>query len=265
MACQGCHDGEELDFAFTMAFQPIVDLRDGVVWGYEALVRGTDGASAGQVLSQVTEQNRYKFDQACRVKAIELAGRLFPADGSRLSINFMPNAVYEPKACIRASLGAAKRSGFDPGRLMFEFTEDERIGDPRHLENIIATYKNMGFITAIDDFGAGYAGLSLLAMLQPDIIKIDMALVRGIATSAAKQAIIASLATLARELDIALLAEGIETQAELEIIKAAGVFLGQGYFFAKPELERLPTVSISQPWTTGADAFQGRLRAPATA
>jgi EAL domain-containing protein (putative c-di-GMP-specific phosphodiesterase class I) len=244
MACQGCRDGEELGFAFTMAFQPIVDLRQNTVWGYEALVRGADGASAADVLARVTEDNRYKFDQACRVKAIELAGRLFPDDGSRLSINFMPNAVYEPNACIRASLGAAKRAGFDPRRLMFEFTEDERIGDPSHLQNIIATYKNMGFVTAIDDFGAGYAGLGLLAVMQPDIIKIDMQLVRGIATSAPKQAIVASLATLGRQLNITVLAEGIETQAELEIIRASGISLGQGYLFARPAIESLPPISL---------------------
>ena len=78
-----------------MAFHPIVDLDREIVWGYEALVRGTQGQSAWQILSQVDEDRQYKFDQACRVKAIELAGRLFPkTEETRLSINFMPNAVY---------------------------------------------------------------------------------------------------------------------------------------------------------------------------
>src|SRR3712207_2357147 len=95
--CQGCRSGEPLPFDFTMAFHPIVDLERGSVWGYEALVRGTQGQSAGQILSQIDEGRQYKFDQACRVKAIELAGRLFPqAEDTKLSINFMPNAVYEP-------------------------------------------------------------------------------------------------------------------------------------------------------------------------
>jgi EAL domain-containing protein (putative c-di-GMP-specific phosphodiesterase class I) len=102
----------------------------------------------------------------------------------------------------------------------------------------------MGFVTAIDDFGAGYAGLGLLAVMQPDIIKIDMQLVRGIATSAPKQAIVASLATLGRQLNITVLAEGIETQAELEIIRASGISLGQGYLFARPAIESLPPISL---------------------
>jgi EAL domain-containing protein (putative c-di-GMP-specific phosphodiesterase class I) len=227
-----------------MAFQPIVDVREGRVWGYEALVRGSDGSSAASILSRVTDQNRYKFDQACRVRAIELAGQLFPNDGSRLSINFMPDAVYEPRACIRASLAAAARVDFNPTRLMFEFTENERIRDPRHVQTIIESYKKMGFVTAVDDFGAGYAGLSLLAAFQPDIIKIDMQLMRGIDASAPKQAIVASIVRLASELDITVLAEGIETAEELRSVQAAGIALVQGYLFAKPAVEQLPVVSI---------------------
>ena len=79
LACRACRDGTELGFAFTMAFQPIVDVARGQVWGYEALVRGPHGEGAGSILSQVTEETLYRFDQAARVKAIELAGRLFHA------------------------------------------------------------------------------------------------------------------------------------------------------------------------------------------
>lgn len=140
-------------------------------------MRGTDGQSARDILDQVNDSNRYKFDQACRVKAIELTGRLFSPDSAvHLSINFMPNAVYEPSDCIRASLQAAERVGFNLERIMFEFTEDERISDPGHVEGIIQEYKRLGFLTALDDFGAGYAGLGLLAILQLDLIKIDMGL-----------------------------------------------------------------------------------------
>ena len=243
--CQGCRDGAAIGFDFTMAFQPIVDTVAGNVWGYEALVRGTDGQSAGQLLAQVDDTNRYAFDQACRVKAIELASALFPVDSAcRLSINFMPNAVYEPTACIRATLAAAQRTSFDPRRLMFEFTEDERISDTAHLENIVATYRRLGFATAIDDFGAGYAGLTLLAKFRPDLIKLDMDLIRGIATSPARQAIVASLAALARQLDIQVIAEGVETEAELTLLRSAGLRLFQGYFFARPSVARLPELEV---------------------
>jgi hypothetical protein len=93
----------------------LTPIRD--IWEYEALVRGKNGKGAGHVLSAVNETNRYKFDQACRVKAIELAGAGMPSVSAKLSINFMPNAVYEPSACIRASLASARRVNFDPARL----------------------------------------------------------------------------------------------------------------------------------------------------
>ena len=88
------------------------------VWGYEALVRGVNGESASSVLGQVTEDTRYRFDQASRVMAIETAGALFAGRDLRLSINFMPNAVYEPSACIQKSLAAAKRAHFPHRNLM---------------------------------------------------------------------------------------------------------------------------------------------------
>jgi EAL domain-containing protein (putative c-di-GMP-specific phosphodiesterase class I) len=229
-----------------MAFHPIVDVTRGAVWGYEALVRGTSGESAGAILSQVDEERQYKFDQACRVKAIELAGRLFPAtEDTRLSINFMPNAVYEPAACIRTSLETARRVGFDTKRIMFEFTENERMADTKHVARIIAEYRRLGFITAIDDFGAGHAGLNLLANFQTDLIKIDMELIRGIQDSAARQAIIAGILVMARALDITIIAEGIETEAELATLQSAGINLFQGFLFARPAIESLPTVSFT--------------------
>ena len=242
IACGACRDGEPLPFAFTMAFHPIIDIAKGSVWGYEALVRGTEGESAFEVLAQVTEANRYKFDQACRVKAIELAARLFPGDDTtRLSINFMPNAVYEPSACIRSTLEAARRVQFDPRRIVFEFTENER-ADALHIKRIVQEYRKLGFVTAIDDFGAGFAGLSLLADFQPDMVKIDMELVRGIDASPARRAIIAGIMSIARALSLTVIAEGVETTAELASLREAGIELFQGFLFARPETERLPAV-----------------------
>lgn len=243
--CQGCKGGEVLPFEFTMAFHPIVDVSNGTVWGHEALVRGINGEGAGQILGQVTEANRYKFDQACRVKAIELAGGLFPPDGTtKLSINFMPNAVYEPAACIRATLDAAHRIGFEHRQIMFEFTENERMTDIPHVQRIIEEYRKQGFATAIDDFGAGYAGLNLLAHFQPDFIKIDMELIRDVTGSPAKQTVVACITTMARELGVAVIAEGIETEAELSTLRAVGIILFQGYLFAKPSIASLPPVPL---------------------
>ena len=242
--CEGCRDDVPLPFEFKMAFQPIVDLHANRIWGFEALVRGPNGEPARSVLSQMTDATRYRFDQAARVMAIETAGQLFPTQDLRLSINFMPNAVYEPAACIQRSLAAAQRVNFPPRNLMFEFTENERIEDAAHLQNIVEVYRKFGFLTALDDFGSGYAGLGLLARLQPDLIKIDMELLRDIHLSRAKQAIVAGIVGIARELDITVLGEGIESAEELAVLRAAGISLFQGYHFAKPALMALPEVPL---------------------
>lgn len=244
VGCAGCRDSAELDFAFTMAFQPILDLQEGRVWGYEALVRGPNGESAGSILDRVTAETVYRFDQAARVRAIELAGRLFPPDdGTRLSINFMPNAVYEPAACIRSSLEAARRAGFAHDRIMFEFTENEKFRDTAHVSRIVAEYRRQGFLTALDDFGAGFAGMSLLANFSPDLVKLDMDLLRGIDGDTRRQTIVAGLIRILGELGIAVIAEGVETQAELETLRSLGATLFQGYHFARPHLEQLPAVA----------------------
>jgi EAL domain-containing protein (putative c-di-GMP-specific phosphodiesterase class I) len=241
MTCAGCTTSAALDIDVSMAFQPIYDAHLGRVWGYEALVRGVDGQGAGAVLAQVRPEQRYRFDQDCRVKAIELASRLFPdPEALKLSINFMPNAVYEPAACLRATLRAAERHGFPLSSIMFEFTEDEKVDDTEHLTGIIDEYRKRGFTTAIDDFGAGHAGLGLLAEFQPDLIKIDMAIVRGIDTSRAKRAVVAGILHIATSLDITVLAEGIETEGEYRALRDAGIGLFQGYWFAKPAFEALP-------------------------
>ncbi|MBB1091822.1 EAL domain-containing protein [Rhodopseudomonas pseudopalustris] len=245
--CTQCRNDLPLPFAMKMAFQPIVDLSAQRVWGYEALVRGPNGEPAGTVLSQVSEEIRYRFDQAARVLAIETAGTLFRDPNVRLSINFMPNAVYEPNACIQKSLAAAKRAGFPHRNLMFEFTENERMQDAAHLNTIIEAYRKLGFLTALDDFGAGFAGLGLLAKLQPDLIKIDMEVLRDIHLSRAKQVIVAGIVGIARELDVRVLAEGVECEQECTVLRAAGISLFQGYHFAKPALMALPEVPLLTP------------------
>jgi len=243
--CSACRDGEELDFEFSMAFQPIVDLRDNSIFAYEALVRGDDGNGAAAILGKVNEQNRYAFDQACRVKAVELASRLqIPCF---VSINFLPNAVYQAATCIRATLEAASRFGFPTERLIFEITENEELVDKEHLKSIIREYRLKGFKTAIDDFGAGYSGLNLLAEFQPDIIKLDMALVRSICTDPVRQAIVQGIFGVCKALKIDVIAEGVETHAELQQLLTLGINLYQGYLFAKPEYETLPKVNWPAP------------------
>jgi len=235
--CGRCRDGASFDVPFTMAFQPVIDLELRRIHSYEALVRGPEGQSAASILSQVTPDNRYGFDQACRVRAIELAGRL--GLDRRLNINFMPNAVYEPSACIRATLAAAARVGFPCDRITFEITEDESIADHVHLSRIIDYYRSQGFMVALDDFGAGSCGLNLLANIHPDIVKIDIGLVRQCDRDRTRRVIVQAMLSVCRELGIKAVAEGVERPEELAVLKEAGLRFVQGYLFARPALEAL--------------------------
>ena len=237
--CQGCRNGSGFALPFSMAFQPIVDVVSGTTFAHEALVRGPGGEGAYTVLSAVDATNRYAFDQQCRVKAIESAAKLGLSDkGAYLSINFIPSAVYEPRACIRLTLDAARQTGFPLERMIFEFPAAEKL-DTAHLLNILRNYKAIGFKTAIDDFGAGYAGLQLLTQFQPDIVKIDMDLVRGVDASPVKQSILRHTLRLLEELAITPVCEGVETLEELRALQDLGVRLIQGYLLAKPAFESL--------------------------
>lgn len=238
--CAWCRPGEPLPFEFTMAFQPIVDVERHEVFAYEALIRGTQGESAESLLGRVTPDTRYVFDQACRVKAVELAARL--GITCFVSINFLPNAVYQAATCIRATLQAARRAGFPTSRLIFEITENEQLVEKEHLKGIIREYRRQGFRTAIDDFGAGYSGLNLLAEFQPDMIKLDMALVRAVDTDPVRQAIVTGILGVCRALGIKVIAEGIENDGEFRLLRQMGVDLFQGFLFARPAFEALPAV-----------------------
>jgi EAL domain-containing protein (putative c-di-GMP-specific phosphodiesterase class I) len=242
-SCKNCQDAKELDFDFTMAFQPIINCKTQSVFGYEALVRGLNNESAYSIISRVNDDNRYLFDQQCRIKAIALASELNLE--TMLSINFLPNAIYKPERCIRTTLEAAKKYDFPIENIMFEFTEVEKIEDASHVKRIVEYYQSLGFRTAIDDFGAGYSGLNLLADFQTDIIKLDMALIRNVHSNTARQSIVRRCLEMFDDLDVIALAEGIETYEEYVWLKNAGIELMQGYLFAKPGFQSLPMVDFS--------------------
>jgi EAL domain-containing protein (putative c-di-GMP-specific phosphodiesterase class I) len=243
-SCDNCADKGSLGFDFTMAFQPIINCVSKQIFGYEALVRGLNNESAYSIISKVNDNNLYLFDQLCRVKAIALAAKL--KLDSMLSINILPNAVYKPERCIRTTLEAARKHGFSTDKIMFEFTENQKIENSDFVKNIVAYYKKSGFITALDDFGAGYAGLGLLADFQTNIIKIDMSLIRNIDQDKTRQLIVKNCISLFQDLNITALAEGIETREEMLWLRDSGIELMQGYLFAKPGFESLPAVDFSK-------------------
>jgi EAL domain-containing protein (putative c-di-GMP-specific phosphodiesterase class I) len=160
-----------------------------------------------------------------------------------LSINFMPNAVYRPELCIRTTLDAAEAYGFPIEQIMFEITEGEKVDDLVHLRGIVEHYRQRGFKTAIDDFGAGYAGLNLLAEIRTDLLKLDMALIRDIDRDPVRQSIIRGILQVCRDLSTTVIAEGVETRAELAVLRSFGIELFQGFLFARPAFEALPSVA----------------------
>ena len=238
--CAQCAQGTDLDFDFTLAFQPIVDLHQRTIHSYEALARmpGTD--SAGPVFAHVNESNQYRFDQVCRVKAIKLAAELqIP---TLVNINFLPTAIYQPARCLRTTLEAAKTYQFPIERIVFEFTENLEVKNHDHINNIVDHYRDQGFKTAMDDFGAGYSGLSLLADINVDKIKLDRALIIAIHNQPKRQIMIKHLCRMAAELNIEVTAEGVEQYEELSCLADLGVRYFQGFYFARPQIEALPVV-----------------------
>ncbi|QJX00786.1 diguanylate cyclase/phosphodiesterase (GGDEF & EAL domains) with PAS/PAC sensor(s) [Frigoriglobus tundricola] len=224
----------------TVAFQPVVDLDRSLVYAYEALVRGRSGSGAAEVLEQVAPAGRYAFDQVCRVTAIALAARLSVATG--LSVNFLPNALYEAETCLQTTVRAARHYAFPTDRLIFELTEGERVADVGRVREVVRECQRQGLRVAIDDFGAGYAGLNLLADLTPDAVKLDMGLVRGLDGCRRRRAIVHGVLTTCRDLGVEVVAEGVETTGELSALRDLGVRYAQGYLFARPAIERLPVV-----------------------
>jgi EAL domain-containing protein (putative c-di-GMP-specific phosphodiesterase class I) len=227
--------------AFTMAFQPVVDLARREIFAHEALVRGVSGEGASEVLARVGPQDRFAFHEACRVKAIELAAALGMA--SRLSLNVMPNDVAGQEVCFRTAMAAAGRCNFPVQRLMFEITEGERVEDLPGLAATFRIFKRYGFTSAIDDFGAAYASFELLAAFQPDVVKIDMSLVRGIHMDPVRIAIVKGFVATCDELRIRVIAEGVEVREEVHALRALGVDLFQGFLFARPAVAALPVVA----------------------
>jgi EAL domain-containing protein (putative c-di-GMP-specific phosphodiesterase class I) len=151
--------------------------------------------------------------------------------------------VYRPELCIRTTLEAARTYGFPLERIVFEFTEAEKVVDFAHLQAIVADYAQRGFTIAIDDFGAGYAGLNMLADLRPDLVKIDMGLVRDIDQDNRRRAICRGIVQVTQELGIGVIAEGIESRGELRCLQDLGVHLFQGFYLAKPSFESLADIN----------------------
>jgi EAL domain-containing protein (putative c-di-GMP-specific phosphodiesterase class I) len=226
----------------TMAFQPIVDLSRGEVFAYEALVRpgqhGGHGGCASDVFSRIEGPRLGAFDEHCRALAIGAATRL-GLDGF-LALNFMPTALDDPRASLKRSLDVASSQRLPAHRLILEVACAAAGQDSGWLCGVLAEYRSEGVVTAIDDFGGGSGGLHLLADCQPDLVKVDIQLIRGIHRDRARRAIVRAMMTMCSDLGISLIAEGVEDVDEAYELRELDVRLFQGNLFGRPAVGSLP-------------------------
>ncbi len=234
------HGVSTADFSF--AFQPIVDTHARVVHSHEALVRGLNNESASQVISRYSGDRMSAFDAACRSKAIEVAARI--GVQTHLNLNCLPSAVLNVAIGLDSMIEAANKHSFPLSRIIVEVTESEVIDNHACFAKVVNEYRRVGVGLAIDDFGAGYSGLTMLSEFQPDIVKLDMSLVRDIQSHGPRQAIVRAIAQVCVDLGIDFVVEGVETIDEFAWFSDLGVNLYQGHLFAKPMFENIPTFHI---------------------
>jgi EAL domain-containing protein (putative c-di-GMP-specific phosphodiesterase class I) len=248
---QNKNDSPELDnhplanfcgISFSHAFQPIVDVTNKEVISYEILVRGARNESAGTVLEKFKHHDLLMFDQYNREIALASSAQL--GVNCKLNLNFTPAAVeYEDGYFLGETLEYAEFFGFQPQQIIIEITESEAIQNYDQLKHSLNKYRRTGLTFAIDDFGSGYAGLSMLAEITPEFVKMDMSLIRSISTTGAKQAILHAVNNICTDLGIDIIAEGVESIEELNFLVDNGISLIQGYLIARPGFESLPKIN----------------------
>jgi diguanylate cyclase (GGDEF)-like protein len=220
----------------TSLFQPIVDFKTGNVTGYEALMRGPSDSSLHAPTAMLSVADRAgrlaELDRLCRevhignFVACKLPGRLF--------LNVCPATLMQKDFRSGMTRRVLRESGLTPDQVVIELTEHHPIEDFEPVRRAIAHYRAMGFAVAIDDLGAGYAGLRLWSELRPDFVKLDRHFIQNIDADPTKGQFIRSMQEIAAELGCSTIAEGIETEAEFRAVSKLGVAYGQGYFFARP-------------------------------
>lgn len=219
-----------------LAYQPIVSWSQQRIFAYEALARSDEPGLQGGLLVEAAERLGSIVELGRRVRA-SAAATMAVSDGL-FFINMHPAELSDASLYDPASpLGA------HAGRVVFEVTERRSLTEIPELGERLHTLRSMGYRFALDDLGAGYAGLASVADLAPDVIKLDMSLVRGVNANPTRQKLVASMAQLARDLGVALVAEGVETREERRVLYALGCDLLQGYLFARPA-RALPGVAF---------------------
>jgi EAL domain-containing protein (putative c-di-GMP-specific phosphodiesterase class I)/CheY-like chemotaxis protein len=240
----GDRAGLEVNFASAMesmwmAYQPIVRWSTREIFAYEALVRPTHPAiphpgaliGAAEKLGQLHRLGR-------RLRDMVAEGVGPASEVSQVFVN-IHGYDLEDDALLSASSPLSRIAN----RVVLEITERASVNEIKDLSARIQRLRDLGFRIAVDDLGAGYAGLTSFAQLRPDIVKIDMSLIRDVDKEPTKERLVRSLSELCREMKILAVCEGVETPAELETLQKVGCDFFQGYHFARPG-RPFPTVKF---------------------
>jgi EAL domain-containing protein (putative c-di-GMP-specific phosphodiesterase class I)/ActR/RegA family two-component response regulator len=239
---QGGHEGQAGDLAglrvafdrameqMWVAFQPIVDPKKRVVFAYEALLRTSEPAlPTPKELLEAAERLELLPELARRIHSLAAEAMPNAPGDALLFVNLHPRDLLDP-TLFEASMPLGKIAS----RVVLEITERATLDEIRDLERRAAVLRYMGFRLAVDDLGAGYAGLTSFARLEPEFVKLDISLVQQIHASPVRQKLVESMTTLCRDLGIQVIAEGVEAHEDRDNLFALGCRLQQGYFFAKP-------------------------------
>ncbi|WP_246063823.1 EAL domain-containing protein [Blastococcus colisei] len=230
-------------------YQPIVSLADRSVVAHEALLRGVvDGREVGGGdLFFVAEQAGWlhRLDRIGRESAI--AGAVPWLGDDDLFVNFNPTSIYRPQVCLVGTERVVHDTGIAPEQLVFEVVESHAIADRGHLVSILDHYRSLGWRVALDDVGAGWSSLSLLAAVRPDVVKLDKRLVQELPDDGART-VLKAVTELAHQLGAVVVAEGIETERLAEEVTALGADLGQGWLFGRPVRPDPPVEELEGRW-----------------
>lgn len=224
------------------ALQPIVEPLEGKISSLEALIRGNDGGSPEHFFSRLDQDKIYEVDLQTKAWAFALADKL-GIGSHKIAVNLLPMSLVKVPGAVEFLVEQIKQHGLQPEQVVIEVTENEMISGFNKFNSAIKHLRAEGIGLAIDDFGSGYAGLSLLTRFQPDKIKIDREIVSNIHLSGPKQAIVRSIVSCCTDLEITLVAEGIEKLEEWCWLESAGIRRFQGFLFARPALNGVGDIS----------------------
>lgn len=224
----------------SMVYQPIVAMQSGAIAGYEALCRGPVGTPLASPLALFDEARAhdqlFTLELACRRLAI--AGAQGMDAGQMLFLNLEPQTIHAHDFVSGKTTAMLAAAGLSPSNVVIEVTERSSVGDFATFRAALDHYRQQGFRIAVDDAGAGYSSLQAISELRPDFIKVDRSLVTGAATSPIQLSLLRTLVAFARDVGSQVVAEGVETAADLATLRRLGVDYAQGYFLARPAFPR---------------------------